>query len=146
MYRDTVTLFNRRRGKDGDVWYPTVLEGVDLNVDQAAIAAKYGSQGAYKAKLHVRYGWDAGPVAGGKRYLTPLLWQAAEDPAAAFTFTMGEFFDFFIEGAWPDTEPVQDSAFPGGFYDHLNKTRDGVYAVSSAQQYSVIPHFEVFGK
>ena len=85
-------------------------------------------------------------MAGGKRYLTPLLWQAAEDPAAAFTFTMGEFFDFFIEGAWPDTEPVQDSAFPGGFYDHLNKTRDGVYAVSSAQQYSVIPHFEVFGK
>lgn len=146
MYNDTVTLFNRRRGKDGDVWYPTVLEGVDLNEDRAAIAAKYGSASSDKATLHVRYGWQGGPVAGGKRYMTPLLWQASEDPAAAFTFTAGEFFDFLVTGAWPNTEPVMDSDYPSGFYHHLNTTRDGVYAVSSAAQYSVIPHFEVTGK
>lgn len=146
MYHDTVTLFNRKRGRDGDVWYPTVLEGVDLNEDRVAIAVKFGSASNDKAALHVRYDWQDGPVAGGKKYLTPLLWQALEDPAAAFTFTAGEFFDFFVTGAWPNTEPVQDSAWLGGFYNHLIKTRDGVYAVSSAAQYSIIPHFEVMGK
>ena len=146
MYRDTVTLFNRRRDKTGDTWYPTVLQDVDLNVDHAALVAKYGSGCNDKAVLHIRYGWHDGPIVSGKRYLTPLLWQAADDPAGAFTFQSGESFDFFVEGAWPDETPIADADWPGGFYNHLTRTRDGVYAVSAAAQYSVIPHFEVMGR
>ncbi len=146
MYQDTVTLFNRRREPDGDVWYPTVLRGVDLNVDHAALVAKYGSSCNDKAVLHIRYGWHDGRVVGGKDYLTPMLWRRAEDPAGAITLQSGEDFDFFIEGAWPDETPVKDDDWPGGFYAHMVQTRDGVYAVSSAAKYSVIPHIEVMGR
>lgn len=146
MYQDTVTLFNRRREEAGDIWYPTVLEGVDLNVDHAALVAKYGSSCSDKAVLHVKYDWHGGPKVCGKAYLTPMLWQAAEDPAKAVTFQTGEAFDFFIEGAWPDSGPIAEADWPGGFYGYLVKTRDGVYAVSSAARYSVIPHFEVMGR
>ena len=146
MYSDTVTLFNRRRGKDEDVWYPTVLEGVDLNADQTAIAGKYGGRRGGRALLHIHYGGGKRPVVGGKPYLTPLAWQGAEHPEDAVTFTAGEFFDFFIEGTWPDTGPIRDDAYAGGFYNCLNRTRDGVYAVNSVARYSMIPHFEVVGK
>ncbi len=146
MYQDTVTLFNRRRDKTGDTWYPTVLQGVDLNVDHAALVAKYGSSCNDKAVLHIRYGWHDGPIIGSKSYLTPLLWQAVADPTEMITFQSGESFDFFIEGTWPDEKPINDADWPGGFYNHLVRTRDGVYAVSAAAQYSVIPHFEVMGR
>lgn len=146
MYQDTVTLFNRRRGKAGDTWFPTVLQGVDLNVDHAALVAKYGSSCNDKAVLHIGYSQKSGPVIGGKSYLTPMLWQSAEAPAEALTFQSGEGFDFFIEGAWPNEDPVADEDWPGGFYNHLVHTRDGVYAISAVAQYSVIPHFEVMGR
>lgn len=146
MYQDTVTLFNRRHSRDGDTWYPTVLTGVDLNADRATIAARYGSESKDKAVLHVKYDWQDGPVVQGKSYLTPKLWAAAEAPAESITFAPGELFDFFIEGEWPDEEPVADNDYTGGFYDHLNRTADGVYAVTSASRFSVIPHFEITGR
>ena len=96
--------------------------------------------------LHIRYGWHDGPIVGSKSYLTPLLWQAVADPTKALTFQSGESFDFFVEGTWPDSAPIRDADWPGGFYNHLVRTRDGVYAVSAAAQYSVIPHFEVMGR
>lgn len=148
MFRDTITVFNRRREEAGDTWYPTVLEGVDLNVDHAALVAKYGSSCSDKAVLHVKYDWHGGPKVCGKAYLTPMLWQAAEDPAKAVTFQTGEAFDFFIEGAWEGAElgPVRENDWPRGFYDHMNRTRDGVWAVTAASRYSIIRHFEVTGK
>lgn len=147
MYQDTVTLFNRRREEAGDIWYPTVMEGVDLQADEAAVTAKYGYQRGDKALVFIHYdGTPAAPMVGGKAYLPPKAWQASEDPAGAFTFQTGEVFDFFIEGAWPDSGPIAEADWPGGFYGYLVKTRDGVYAVSSAARYSVIPHFEVMGR
>lgn len=151
MYSDTVTIFNRKRpiGFAGDIWYPTVLAGVDLNTARAAIAARYGYNCADKAILHIRW-TDGGPEApvlvGDKPWDPPLLWRQREDPAGALTFAPGETFDFFIVGAWPDTAPVQDSDYSQGFYDHLNRTRDGVYAITSAAMFSVIPHFEITGR
>ena len=143
MYQDTVTVFNRR----GEMWYPTVLHGVDLNVDKAAIVSKFGAQCNDRALLHVRYDWDGGAVVGGKPYLTPKIWQGLEDPGAAITFTSGEKFDFFIEGEWPEPGPVDDGAYGAkGFYDYINRTRDGVYAITSVSRFSVIHHFEVTGK
>ena len=55
MYKDTITLFNRKEGDAGDTWYPTVLRNVQLNMDRAAIMAKYGAESADNAVLHVRY-------------------------------------------------------------------------------------------
>lgn len=145
FYRDTVTLFNQQRAKDGSItWYPTVLEGVDLHEDRAAIVRQYGEQCDDKALLHVKYG--DGLTVGGKPYLEPKAWQAEADPATAVTFASGEAFSFFVAGRWPDTEPIDDDAYAGGLYEHLCRTRDRVYAVRSVSKYDLIPHFEVTGR
>lgn len=56
MYKDTVTVFNRQRGRDGDVWYPTVLHGVNLNIDKGAILKQYGPESQDNAILNVKTG------------------------------------------------------------------------------------------
>lgn len=148
MYSDTVTIFNRKTAADGSVrWHPTVLEGVDLNTDRAAIAARYGYESRDKAALHVPWvrGGD-GPMVGGKRWLPPEDWRRQEDPAGAVTFAAGEAFDFFMEGAWDQAGPVRDADFRGGLYASLLRERDGVFAVTSAAMFSVIPHFEITGR
>lgn len=55
MYKDTITLFNRREGDRGDTWYPTVLRNVQLNMDRAAIVEKYGAEATDNAVLHIRF-------------------------------------------------------------------------------------------
>lgn len=142
MFDGVVTVFNRKRTDGGDVWYPTVLRDVSLTTDRAAIMARYGAQTDDKALLHVPC---QGQSLGGKAYLPPKAWQALEEPENAVTFAAGERFDFFIEGEW-EAGSVEDAAFSNGFYDWTNRERDGVYAVSSAAQYGLIPHFEITGR
>ena len=139
MFHDTITVFNRR----GDVWYPTVLEGVRLMTDRAGIAARYGAQANDRAValIPLREG-----TAGGKAYVPAKVWAELPDPAQAVTFAAGEAFDFLLDGPWPDGSPVCDGDYPKGFYDHMNRARDGVYAVTSVSKFDVIPHLEVTGR
>ena len=148
MYSDTITLFNRKRQKSGDTWYATVLRGVDLNADKAAVVEKYGATSKDAALLHVKFAIQEGGIAvGGKPYYQPKAWQALENPAEAITFTDGESFDFFWDGEWDGETEISDDAYGiDGLYDYMNRARDGVYAISSAARYSVIPHFEIVGK
>ena len=145
MYRDTVTLFNRHHTREGDTWLPTVLQDVDLNIDKAAIAAKYGTSSQDKALLHVKY---SGSRVCGKPWLSPKEWAAQEPEALAssLTFADGEDFDFFYAGEWQGAKPVLDDEYPDGFYDYMNQRYDFVFAVSSVAKYTVIPHFEITGK
>lgn len=55
MYRDVVTVFNHQKTRNGDIWYPRILSGVNLNMDRGAIVAKYGEQSQDNAILNVRY-------------------------------------------------------------------------------------------
>lgn len=136
MYRDTITLFCRR----GALWYPTVLDGVNLNLSRSAIIKEYGEQSADNAILNVH-------LPAVKPYLPPKDWQAVEDPQNYITFTDGQKFDFFWMGEWDGTEPISDSDYGfGSFYDYMNKNEDYVYAVTSCAYFSVIPHLEVTGK
>ena len=148
MFNDTVTIFNRRKDPAGDMWYPTVLRGVELQTDRAAIVAKYGAQSADRALLFIHFREDENgqKIAGKKAYLPPKAWQAREDPSGTFTFTPGEAFDFFLDGAWLNEEPVADNAHAKGLYNYLNQTRDGVYAVNQVSVFKVIPHVEVTGR
>lgn len=148
MYRDTVTLFNRRSLCRGNTWYyPTVLHGVDLNIDRAAIVAKLGADSQDKAILHVRYAGDG--VIGDKIWLPPKEWSAQTDNLfpQTITFTPGADFDFFWAGAWDEEGAISDDMYGGlGFYDYMKNQHDYVFAVTSVSRYSVIPHFEVIGK
>ena len=148
MYNDTITLFNRKEGDEGDTWFPTVIRGVQLNMDRAAILAKYGADANDDATLHIRYrneGVDI--VVGGKKWLPPKQGEAREDNSEVVTFTPGDRFDFFWLGDWGSEAPVNDTDYATDFYTYMNKKHDYVFAISSVGgPYSVIPHFEIMGK
>lgn len=149
MYADTITLFNRYSSKHGDMWLPTVITGADLNTDRATVVAKYGESSADKAMLHIRYEVKNGkPYVAGKRYLSPKVWelQTNDELANTLTFTPGQDFDFFWAGEWLETEPINDEDYAEGFYSYMNRNYDGVFAVTNAAMYSLIPHFEIGGK
>ena len=152
MYKDTITLFNRKEGEEGDTWYPSVLHNVQLNMDRAAILAKYGAESADKAVLHIRYRNDGGKIiVGEKPWEPPKEWEKRDDHIGAITFTPGDRFDFFMLGDWGSKAPVHDADYIGtatpGFYAYMNKNYDYVFAISSVGgPYSVIPHFEIMGK
>lgn len=149
MYDDTITLFNRKVGNEGDTWYPSVLRNVHVNTDKAAIFAKYGAESADSAVLHVSYK-QAGNYKRvcDKPWLPPKEWQVLSDPTTAITFATGTQFDFFWLGDWGNENPVYDADYSdAGFYTYMNKTHDFVFAVSFVGgPYSVIPHFEIMGK
>lgn len=149
MYQDTITLFNRKKGgAAGDIWYPTVIPKVNLNIDRAAILAKYGAESQDNAMLSVRYSRLYGvPVitcdsGEQKPWMAPKEWDQTED---SLTFSGGTNFDFFWQGEWKNGI-VSDSDYGEGFYDYMNRTHDFVFAVSSVAMYSVIPHFEIMGR
>lgn len=144
MYQDTITLFNRKPGDRGnpDAWYPTVIENVNLNVDRAAILAKYGPESQDKAVLFARYSTDGGNIlVSGKPWTLPKEWSGT---AGALTF--GTDGDFFWQGEWLDGIVTDEQYGSEGFYGYMNRTHDNVFSVTSVAKYSVIPHFEIMGK
>lgn len=151
MYNDTITLFNRKAGYGGDCWFPTVLHNVNLNMDKAAILAKYGANEKDNVSLHVRYTLQDGKkkMVGEKPWLPPIMWNKLEDPSTAITFTSGTKFDFFWLGEWNGSDPITDICYGEytDFYTFMKNTHDYVFAVSSVNgPYSAIPHFEITGK
>ena len=150
MYNDTITLFNRKEGIDGDTWYPSVLRNVHVNVDKAAIMAKYGAESSDGAVLHIRYDQVAeNKMVGEKRWLPPKEWENQLENEGTITFTTGTRFDFFWLGDWGNEDPVYDSDYLSStdFYTYMNRTHDYVFAISSVGgPYSLIPHFEILGK
>ena len=148
MYHDAVTLFCRYRSRLGDTWHPTLLQGVNLNTDRAAIVAKFGTESKDRAALHVKYHLAGGEkIVAGKIWRPPKEWNRLPDSQLPgfLTFTSGKDFDFFYAGAWENEIPIADEDYTDGFYSHMNARFDGVYAITGAGLYSVIPHFEITG-
>ena len=147
MYEDVVTVFNRKRTESGVIWYPTVIEGVQLSRGRTGALAGYGWKQAGQTAVLVPYVPGEGTcTVAGKIYLPPKMWQRVEEPELYITFTDGEDFDFFIPTAMPETEPVPDSTWPEGFYEHMCRERDGVFAVGGVHRYRALPHFEITGR
>lgn len=151
MYKDTITLFNRYTTKDRKIiWYPTIMRGVNLDVDKASIIAKCGTNSQDNAVLNVQYhSGDDAVMVGDKQYILPKEWkrQSEESLPDTLTFTAGtQEFDFFYTGEWESNEPILDENYTSGFYSYMNNNYDNVFAITSVSQYSVIPHFEVVGK
>ena len=149
MYNDTITLFNRYVNREGDTWYPTIIRGVNLNIDRAAIVAKYGAQSADSVVLNIRYSFSSDKkIVADKPYLPPKEWSELpnDELGGSITFAGGTLYDFFYVGEWNNTEPISDREYPKGFYAYMNEEYDNVFAVSSVGLYTVIPHFEILGK
>ena len=146
MHNDTITLFNRKPGErgKGSTWYPTVITGCNLNIDRAAILAKYGPESKDNAALHIPYKKDGETVlVAGKPWMPPKAWDKTED---SITFASGNDFDFFWMGVWKGGIVTDSEYGDEGFYNYMNREHDYVFAISSAAMYSVIPHFEIMGK
>ena len=152
MYNNTITLFNRLSNRTtGDTWYPTVITGVDVNLDRAQIVATMGAESTDSVSLHIKYTKDndGNIVVGGKIYKLPKEWAhlSTEDLPDHITFKSGNDFDFFYVGEWSDTAPIADSSYRNGFYDHMNKNYDNVFSITMASgAYDLIQHFELLGK
>ena len=152
MYNDTVTIFNRYESRLGDMWYPTVLHNVHLNMDKAAIIAKYGAESQDNASMNVRYSVKDGvKTVGGKVWLPPKEWDTQTNDVLSdtLTFASGSSFDFFWVGEWVGDSPISDRDYTAdaGFYGYMNRTYDYVFAITSVGgPYSVIPHFEIMGR
>lgn len=149
MFSDTVTVFNRYRSRLGDMWYPTVIQGVNLLIDKAAIVAKYGEESKDNAVLNIHYQTVDGQImVGGKPYLSPKEWdrQTNDKLAESITFTSGTDFDFFMLGEYPIKEPIADDDYLDGFYNQVNSEYDYVFAISSVGgPYTTIPVFQIMG-
>lgn len=98
MYKNTVTVFNRKpgdRGK-GATWYPTIIENCNLNVDRAAILAKYGAESKDSAYVGIHYQKKDGVInIAGKRLLEPKEWDGNED---SITFSPTGDFSGMVNG------------------------------------------------
>lgn len=148
MYCGTITLFNHYKSRLGDMWYPTVIHGVNIQIDKAAIIAKYGAESKDNAILNVRYHIiDSNIMVGSKPYFPPKEWerQTNDKLSETITFTSGVDFDFFMLGEYPTTNPITDDDYIDGFYNYVNDEYDFVFAITSVAQYSAIPHFEIMG-
>lgn len=145
MYKDTITLFNRKKGADGDTWYPSVLSGVNLNKDKGEIFKRYGPEAGDNAVLNVRYSQTAEEMTVcGKKWVKPKEWARLNDPSGAITFAPG---DFFYDGVWEGTTPLYDGAYGDlSFYDYMLNNYDDVYMITGYGFFSVIPHMEVTAK
>ena len=152
MFSQTITIFNRREGDKGDTWYPTVLNNAKVDMDRAAILAKYGATATDNAAIHIPYTKDENGaiLIAGKRWLPPQEWEAQLEHSECITFTPGDRFDFFWLGDWGNENPVYDGDYAPSymdFYTHMNRVHDFVFAVSSVGgPYRIIPHFEIMGK
>lgn len=131
----TITLFNLHE----DVWYPTVLHNCCLICDKAARQATTGLENADSASLYIL---RESVEEAGVEVIGPKTFDSLGQPGAHITFHEGK--DFFAEGEY--TETVNDEDYTSGYYNHLNKTRDGVYLITSAAGYDLIPHWEITGK
>lgn len=148
MYQDTITVFNRKTSRLGDMWYPTILHNVNLNIDKATIVQTYGEDSSDNVVLNVEYEViDGVKTIEGKPYYLPKQWDAQThaECAKTITFTSGEDFDFFAVGVFSE-EPVNDDDYLEGFYNFMNAKYDEVYAITSVGLFSVIPHLQITGK
>lgn len=150
MYRDTITVFNRVKGTDGDTWIPTVLHNVNVTLDKGALVKAYGEQTQDNLLLNIKLseGKPGAKITGSDYiWLPPKEWKREADKSNKVTFTPGTNFDFIWFDAWSGGSVIYDDNYGDlTFYDYMLLNEDFVYAVTSVSLLSVIPHLEITGR
>ncbi|MBQ9347017.1 MAG: hypothetical protein IJT94_06700 [Oscillibacter sp.] len=152
MYDAVITLFNCHERDSVRKWYPTVFSGVTLEaVRSDARSVSDGTVGADTAVVILPTAPDCSKKTASdavRQYAGPKEYAALADPSGFFTFTPQQ--DFFVKGdlSGEYPVPVEDEAEDAfhGFYHAINQRRDGVYLVTEAAFFPLIPHFEIGGK
>ena len=145
MYQNTITLFNFHEATG--LWYPSVFTGVDLGVNNSSRSTKDGKNNGDAVSVIIHCTADKTfTTADGteKSYTGAKAYAKCENPTACITFKPE--CDFIYEGAWPDLEPLREEDYESGLYHALNDEHYGVYMISSAAYYGLLPHFEIGGR
>lgn len=144
MFQNTITVFNFH--KQTGLWYPSVISGADLIAAKASTRTPDGVNNADTVDILINC--TAAKVittsAGGKSYTGPKVYAGCADPASCITFTPEQ--DFIFDGEWADLTPIDDEDYDEGLYHVLNAAHDGIYMISSAAFYGLLPHFEIGGR
>lgn len=143
MHDRTITLFNFHGGK----WYPSVIRGVSvLESIASASTTQAGRTNSDALELSIKASSTQGieTSVGVKAYVSPNAYAACSAPANCLTFKPE--CDFIYCGEWPTT-PIDDAEYEeSGLYHAMNEEYDGVYLITSATWYGLIPHFEIGGR
>lgn len=144
MFQNTITVFNYH--KQTGLWYPSVITGADLIAAKASSRSTEGVANAdtVEAIINCTAEKVIATSAGGKSYTGTKEYAACANPAERITFTPES--DFLYDGAWPDLTPIDDEDHDEGLYHALNAAHDGIYMISSAAFYGLLPHFEIGGR
>lgn len=133
MFNDIITIFNQVE----DIWYPTVLSNVELQVASGQSKSKDGNSSTDVALLIINIDNEL-----EKKYLKPVAYVKADDKVGKFTLRED---DFFVEGEYI-ADIVDDTAYERGFFEYMKTNYDNVFCISAVKKFSTIPHFEVGGK
>ena len=145
MFQNTITLFNFHKATG--LWYPSVFKGVDLGVNTASNATKDGKNSNDTVNIIIHCTKDkVFTTADGtkKSYTGAKAYSKCDNPTACITFNPE--CDFIYEGEWANLELINDEDYESGFYHSMNEEHDGVYMITSAAFYGLLPHFEIGGR
>lgn len=79
-----------------------------------------------------------------RKYIGPKAYSRLDDPRGYFTFKAET--DFMVVGNYSSGDPIDDDEYDEGLYHAMNDAQDGVYMITSAAYYGLLPHFEIGGK
>ena len=144
MFTNTITLFNLHKATG--LWHPVVIKGADVIEAKSSNVSAHGKINT--SVIDILVNCSSAKVvkteSGDKQYIGPKAYAKCENPENYLTFTPEN--DFIFEGVWPDLSPAAEDDYESGLYHELNDNYDGVYMISSAAFYGLIPHFEIGGK
>lgn len=150
MYDAIVTLFNFHEATGA--WYTTVFSGVNLLEAKAESATRdSGRTNGDTVELLIHTNSEkaaravgAGGTTASVQYVGPKAYSTLEDPRGFFTFKAET--DFVAVGNHAHTAPVADDDYDEGLYHAMNNEYDGVYMITAATFFGLLPHFEIGGR
>ena len=144
IFKDVITVFNFH--EKTATWYPTIITGVHVIAAKSSTHATDGMTNADSVEVQItsNVAQNVNSTEGSKSYTPPKDYAALNDPDGYITFKPE--CDFFITGRWDDLTPIDDDNYDEGFYHAMNHDLDGVYMISAATFYGLIPHFEIGGR
>ena len=144
MYQNVITIFNFH--ESSGKWYPAVIRNTDLLVNKSSGSTTSGKTNADTVELIIRCSTDKRITTadGPKSYTGPKEYAKCDTPAEHITFKPE--CDFIYDGEWPELVPISDDGYDSGLYHAMNDEYDGIYMITSAAFYGLLPHFEIGGR
>lgn len=146
-YTDKCTIYTPIGGEVGEPrrWYATELEHVRVELTQGSNIRTTGLADADICRIKV-YDKDL-----TKPYETSPKWRQNEAREGTLTFDDQTIFiitekaDMGISVTAP-TGVVEDAAYEGGLQEYLKMTYGLTFRITTADHYSLIPHWEIGGR